>query len=93
LDRMQEALALAYRIRVEPLDESELQLAERMWPRLQRRAGFRKASRPRTGPLPAFTLTLAATARPPCLEEAAARSLSEPDSPAHYVENRLLNSL
>lgn len=93
LDRMQEALALAFEVRLEPLDESELQLIERMWPRLQRRAGFRRACRPRTSRLPAFSLVLSDSARPDCLEEAAARSLSEPEAPAHYVENRLLNSL
>jgi hypothetical protein len=93
LDRIQESLALAYQARVEPLDEGEGQLMERMWPRLQRRAGFRKASRPRLRSWSEFSLTLASDARPMCLEEAAAHSLSEPDAPAHYVENGLLNSL
>lgn len=88
-----EALALATDIRSQPRDETESQLIERIWPRLQRKSGVVPQRRCRQQRWPEFGLVLAAAARPPQLEKATAQALSQSDAPAHYVENGLLNSL
>jgi hypothetical protein len=93
LERIAEALQLAARIREQPADELETQQLCRMWPRLQRKAGLiPQRTRPPHG-WSTFKLELPLAARPACLEQATAQALSQPDAPAHYVENGLINSL
>src|SRR5882724_3849714 len=93
LERIAEALQLAARVREQPADEAEAQQVSRMWPRLQRKAGLTPQRIRPSQAWPTFKLVLPGAARPDCLEQATAQALSEPDAPAHYVENALINSL
>src|SRR4051812_45364640 len=92
LGEVDSALQLAFAVREQPADETEAQHISRMWPRLQRKAGF-KTTRSRRAPgWPTFQLVLPVTERPDHLEGATGAAISTPESPVHYVENGLLNS-
>jgi len=93
LGRIAEGLQLAAEIRAQPADELEAQQVDRMWPRLQRKAGLiPQRSHPANGWF-TFKLVLPLAERPACLEQATGEALSQPDAPVHFVENGLLNSL
>jgi hypothetical protein len=87
------ALQLAFAVRQQPADEVEAQQIGRMWPRLQRKAGFKTTRARRPQPWPTFHLVLPVDERPGHLEGATGEALSTPEAPVYYVENGLLNSL
>jgi len=87
------ALQLAFAVREKPADEVEVQQIGRMWPRLQRKAGFKITRARRSHGWTTFQLVLPVTGRPEHLEGATGAALSTPEAPVHYVENGLLNSL
>jgi VRR-NUC domain len=93
LERVNDALQLAARIREEAADEIESQLIGRMMPRLQRKAGLMPAKRRGSPGWSTFQLLLPTTQRPVQLEQATGEVLSRTDAPVYYVENGLLNSL
>ena len=87
------ARQLAFAVREKPADEVEIQQVGRMWPRLQRKAGFKITRARRSQGWTTFQLVLPLTGRPDHLEGATGEALSTPEAPVHYVENGLLNSL
>ena len=87
------AMQLAFAVRQQPADEVEMQQVGRMWPRLQRKAGFKITRARRTQGWTAFQLVLPVAERPDHLEVATGAALSTSGAPVHYVENGLLNSL
>lgn len=96
LDYIDQAWELLTRIIANPTNEHELQLAERMAPRLAKKARIEFNKRP-TSNILACTLIL------PMLtddhgnrlrvEEVARRHLDSPEAPCLYVENLLVNGL
>jgi len=93
LGEVDSALQLAFAVREQPADEIEAQHISRMWPRLQRKAGFKTTHSRRAPGWPTFQLVLPVTERPDHLEGATGEAISTPEAPVHYVENGLLNSL
>lgn len=87
------AMQLAFAVREQPADEVEAQQIGRMWPRLQRKAGFKTTHIRRPQGWTTFQLVLPVDERPEHLEGATGEALSTPEAPVHYVENGLLNSL
>jgi len=101
LERLTEASELLTEVQRSPRSELEIQLAERMRPRLSRKLGS-PTPRPRVrdarhhppGPTWAdMTLDLPYPDPPMRVEIAVSTHLSTPETPVIYVENALLNTL
>jgi hypothetical protein len=87
------AWKLAVDIAAAPAHEAEAQCIQRMMPRLRRRCGHAAAQRSVGAPLARDDLTLPAPAIAERVESEVLRHLWQPDAPAYYVENTLINSL
>nr|WP_241025266.1 VRR-NUC domain-containing protein [Burkholderia sp. Ac-20384] len=91
--RDDDALALALDARGGFESDEERQRVERMLPRLQRRLGQRVERAAAAADVPRETLVLARPDAFVSVEFAVRDHLAQPDSPVHYVENTLINSL
>ncbi|RQR81894.1 VRR-NUC domain-containing protein [Burkholderia sp. Bp9012] len=91
--RDDDALALALEARSAFESDEERQRVERMLPRLQRRLGQRVERAGSAPDVPRETLVLARPDAFVSVEYAVRDHLARPDTPVHYVENTLINSL
>jgi len=88
-----QALDLAQAVLQHPHSEAEHQAVLRMLPRLQKRCGHPASLGPARCPARLLLLNLHAPEIPTRVEEQVCNHLHQPDAPAYYVENTLLNSL
>lgn len=92
-EQFEQALNLAQAALQQPESEAEKQQINRMMPRLLRKLGLACPPRSAAAPLTELTLTLPRPQVPMAVEELARHHLQEPQAPAYYVENTLVNSL
>lgn len=89
----QSAFELAQEASGTPESEAEQQQLLRILPRLRRKLGLSRESKPPTATVDRLDLLLPRPPVPYSVEQAVAGHLSQPDSPVWYVENTLVNSL
>lgn len=87
------ALALAQEAAGQPESEAESQQLQRMLPRLLRKLGQPKPPALKQRPVTQFDLCLPQPQHAYCVEELVRDHIAQPDAPAWYVENTLINSL
>jgi len=93
LAQHKQALVLAREALCAPRCEAERQAVDRMLPRLSRLCGSSLKRRPAALPALRIDLTLPPPALPMRVEDEVRAYLHEPQAPAFYVENTLINSL
>lgn len=93
MERFDDALALALQAQAQPESEEETQRLARMLPRLRRKLGHGAPRGAAAAPVVRIDLELNRPQPPAPVEFAARDHLHRDDSPVHYVENTLINSL
>ena len=93
LDAHAEALDLAQTAIAQPESEEEQQHIARILPRLRRKLGLPRTPPAKGTPVQRIDLILPRPAEPLSVEHAVLRHFHEEQTPVHYVENTLLNSL